>query len=240
MISRERLGRLGADVEAEPAVGNVVHAGCASLGIGGEAARGDDVRRQLDRKRERVVNANLLGHLASDQHAIGAPTEVLENRELVVDLGAACDDHERMLDVSEKPAEVLDLGEEQEACIRGQEPGDAFRRAVGAMSRAECVVDVEIHPLRELGCVAGVVRRLPRVEPRVLAHAQAIVREELPQMRRDRGDREASVILRRLRSAEMRARRRPLLHRGRAASEASAATPGSGCRLRSLRRTAER
>ena len=69
-----------------------------------------------------MSTAHLLRHLAPDQDAVRSPAEMLEHRQLVVDLRAARDDDERMRNVTEKTSEVLDLGEEQEACVGGQEP----------------------------------------------------------------------------------------------------------------------
>ena len=112
------------------------------------AARRDDVGRQLDRKRERVVLTHLLGHLAADQDRVGAAAEVLEHGELVVDLGAAGDEHERVLDLAEQPAEVIELREQQQPRVGGQEVRDRLGRAVRAVGRAERVVDVEIHSRR--------------------------------------------------------------------------------------------
>ncbi len=68
---------------------------------------------------ERILDANLLGHLAADQHRVGAAAEVLQNAELVLDLRAAGDQHERMLDLAEELREVLELGLEQQSGVRG-------------------------------------------------------------------------------------------------------------------------
>ena len=163
--------------------------GGVGLGVLGELRRGDDVDRQLDRERERVVLAHLLGHLAADQHAVGPAAEVLEHCQLVVDLGAAGDEHERMLDVAEQPAEMIELGEEQQPRVGRQEVRDGLGRAVGAMRRAERVVHVEVVAVRELARIPLVVLRLARVEAGVLEHAQPVVGDELAQALLDRCDR---------------------------------------------------
>ena len=93
------------------------------LGVGLERRGRDDVDGQHRVERERILVAHLLGHLAADQHRVGARAEVLEHADLVVDLRAARDDHERLLDVAEQRAEVAQLVEQQQ-------PG--VRRAAGA------------------------------------------------------------------------------------------------------------
>ena len=167
--------------------------------------RGDDVDRELDRERERVVLAHLLGHLAADQHAVGAAAEVLEHGELVVDLGAAGDEHERALDLAEQPAEVVELREQQQPRVGRQQMRDRLGRAVRAVGRAERVVDVEIVAVGELARVPLVVLRLTGVEARVLEHAQPVVRDELAQAALDRSDRVLLPVLLGLRPPEVRA-----------------------------------
>jgi hypothetical protein len=72
-----------------------------------------------------------------------------------------------------------------------------------AMHRAERVVDIEVAAVGELAREALVVRRLARVEARVLEHVDALVRQEFSQPRRDRRHRVLRAILLRLRPAEM-------------------------------------
>ena len=79
--------------------------------------------------------ADVLGHLAADQHAVGARAEVLQHADLVVDLGAARDDHERPLDLAEQRAEVLELGEQQQPRVGGQQVGDRPRSRRGRGGR---------------------------------------------------------------------------------------------------------
>ena len=173
------------------------------LGVRVERCGGDDVHGQLDRERERVLVADLLGHLAADEHRVGAPAEVLEHAELVLDLRAAGDEHERPLDVAEQPAELLQLALEQQAGVGGQQVRDALGRRVRAVRRAERVVDVEVAVRGELARELGVVLRLARVEARVLEHVDALVRQQLAEPRRDGRHRERRV--RPLRPAEVRA-----------------------------------
>ena len=88
---------------------------------------------------------------------------MLEYAELVIDLRTAGDQDERTRDVAEQPAEVLQLGFEQEAGVGRKEVSDSFGRRVRAMGRAEGVVDVEI-AAGELTRERLVILRLPRVE----------------------------------------------------------------------------
>ena len=114
------------------------------LRIGLERRRGDDVGRQLDGEVERVLVADLLGHLAADQHRVGAAAEVLQHAELVLDLGAAGDEHERALDLAEQLAELLELRSQQQPGVGGQQVRDALGRRVRAVRGAERVVDVDV------------------------------------------------------------------------------------------------
>ena len=156
-----------------------VDRGDVRLGVLGELSRGDDVDRELDRERERIVLPHLLGHLAPDQYPVGATAEVLEHGQLVVDLGATGDEHEGLLDLPEQPAEVVELREQQQPRVGRQEMRHGLGRAVRAVGRAERVVDVEVVAVGKLARVPLVVLRLTRVETGVLEHAQPVVRDEL-------------------------------------------------------------
>src|ERR1051325_5996204 len=112
-LGGEGLTRLGPDVEAEPAVRERVVGNDLGLGVRLEGGRGHDVPRQLDLEAERVVLAELLGHFAADEHRVGPAAEVSEDAELVLDLGASRDEHERALDLAEQLAELLELAFEQ-------------------------------------------------------------------------------------------------------------------------------
>ena len=192
------------------------------------SAAADDVDRQLDLEVERVLAAQLLGHLAADEHRVGPAAEVAQDAELVLHLRAAGDEHERPLDLAEQAAEMLELGEQQQSGVGRQQVRDGLGRGVRAMRRAERVVDVEVAAVGELAREALVVRRLARVEARVLEHVDALVRQELAQPRCDRRHRVLRAVLLRLRPAEMRAD----AHLGRAAARAGAARVGSEARMR--------
>src|ERR671931_262115 len=94
----EACARLRTDVEAEPAVRDCVVRRHLRLGVRLEGRGGDDVARQDDRKLERTLVPQLLGHLAADQNRVGARAQVAEDADLVVDLRAARDEDERTLD----------------------------------------------------------------------------------------------------------------------------------------------
>ena len=129
-MAAEQLTRLGADVEAEPAVGQVV-VGChLRLRILGEFVRGHNVRREDDRERQWIVAANLLRHLPTDQDGVGLAAQILQHAELVLHLGAARDEHEGVLHVAQQLPELGQLALEQEAGIRREEVGDGFGRGV--------------------------------------------------------------------------------------------------------------
>ena len=163
------------------------------LGVGVEVGGGDDILGKLDLEVEGILVPELLRHLAADEHDVRPAAQVLEDAELVLHLGAARDERERALDVAEQPPEMLELLLEQQACVRGQDVRDALRGGVRPMCRAESVVDVEVHALRELPREPRVVRRLPLVEARVLEDAQAVVREQRVQPVGARRDREVGV-----------------------------------------------
>ena len=131
---------------------------------------------------------------------------MLEHGELVVDLRTAGNEDERPLDVSEEPAEVVELVTEEQPGVGGQQVRDRLGGRVGAVRRPERVVHVDVHPRRELGRVARVVLRLAGVEPCVLENANAIVAaEQIGEPRGDRGHRERRSVLLRLGTAEVRA-----------------------------------
>ncbi len=176
---------------------------------------------------ERILVAHLLRHLAADQHRVGAAAEVLEHAELVVDLRAAGDQDERALDVAEQLAEMLELREQQQAGVRGQQVRDSLGRRVRAMRRAERVVHVEIAAVGELLRERRVVLRLAGVEARVLEHTQPLVREQLAQRGLDGRHRVLRAILLRLRPTEVRAH----AHLGGLAVEQHASV-GSDARMR--------
>ena len=67
---------------------------------------------------EGVRLAHLFRHLPTDQDCVGAPAEVPEHLQLVFHLGAARDEQERPLDLTEQPAQHLELLLQQETRVR--------------------------------------------------------------------------------------------------------------------------
>ena len=109
-------------------------------------------------------------HRAADEHGVGALQEGLEHADLVGDLRAADDRHERAGRVLEDARERLDLALEQQPGGVRQQLGDAHGRGVRAVRGAERVVHVDVGQrgvaLRQLGVVLG----LPRLVADVLEH----------------------------------------------------------------------
>ena len=104
----------------------------------------------------------------------------------------------------EQLPELLELALEQEAGVGREQVRDPLGRGVRTMRRAERVVHVQVGLGGELLRQCGVVRRLARVEPRVLEHTHALVgSEQLEQPLGDRRDRIRGVGP--LRAAEVRA-----------------------------------
>ena len=171
---------------------------------------------------------------------VGPAAEVLEDAELVLDLRAAGDEHERPLDVAEQLAEVRELLLEQQAGVGRKQPGDRLGRGVRAVGRAERVVDVHVAAVRELARVALVVLRLARVEARVLEHVDAVVREQLAQARGRPAPSRTSAGPPPSSAARGASRRGSPSLRGRGAAAASAATRGCACRRRPSRPSAGR
>ncbi len=149
------------------------------------------------------MDADFLGHLATDEDVVGPPAEVLEDGELVLDLRAPGHDDEGVLNVTEEAPEVVDLGEEEEPGVGRQDPCNSLGRGVGAMRRPERIVHEQVHANGELRGERRVVARLPCREASVLEHAQARVGEQPLQMLGDRSHREALAITLALGSSEM-------------------------------------
>src|SRR5210317_2509689 len=86
-----------------------------------------------------------ISHTATDDQCVDLVQQVLNDSNLVADLGSADNSNKRMVRVGKGQAQVLDLFFEQEAGGRRlQILGDAYRRCMGAVSCAEGVVNVDI------------------------------------------------------------------------------------------------
>ena len=202
---REAVSGCRPDVEAEPAVGKRVEGGHLALRVRSERLGRDDVGREHGLEGEAVVRAELLGHLAADEHGVRTAAEVLEDAELVLDLRAPGNEHERPLDVPEEAPEHLQLLLEEEAGVGGQQVRDAFRRRVRAVRGPERVVHVQVVSVGEAAGGLRVVLRLSGVEAGVLEHGDPRIREQLAEPVRDRVHRERRIGA--LRPAEMGADR---------------------------------
>ncbi len=94
--------------------------------------------------------------------------EVVDDLDLVGDLGAAEDGRERPLGCLEQLREHLDLALHQQPGVGRQELGDADGRGVRAMGRAEGVVDVDVGVRGQGGRERRIVLLLLDVEAQVL------------------------------------------------------------------------
>jgi hypothetical protein len=130
---------------------------------------------------------------------------MLEHAELVVYLRPTRNQDERARNVAQQPAEVLQLGFEQQAGVGGKEMSDSFGRRVRAMGRAKGVVDVEIAAVRQLARERVVVLRLAWIKARVLEHVNAFVKQQLVQPVLHGRHRILRAIRLRLRPTEVRA-----------------------------------
>lgn len=161
-----QLDRLGADVQTHEAVRNTLGVGGgANVGIGGELVGGhvvdgqddldvvllgllDDVADDLAAGlvEEGVTDLDVLegllegkGHAAGDDQAVDLGKEVVDQLDLVGDLGTAQDGEERALRVLEGLGEVLELLlDEETGGLLGQL--DTDHGTVGTVGSAESVV----------------------------------------------------------------------------------------------------
>ena len=112
-----------------------------------------------------------VGHRSADRDRVDVGQQVIDQRNLVRDLGSAEDREERPLGRTEHAPEEVDLAREQEAAgSHGELLGESDHRRVRAMRRAERVVDVGVAETSERAGEARLLLRLllPRVEAQVL------------------------------------------------------------------------
>src|SRR5436309_12969221 len=88
-----------------------------------------------------ISGSELFRHLAADQDGVGLATQLAQDAELVLHLGAAGNEHERSLDFAEQLAQLIQLTLEQYARVRRQQLGHADRGGVGPVNRPERVLD---------------------------------------------------------------------------------------------------
>src|SRR5262249_16320898 len=97
-----------------------------------------------------------VAHAAGDEDRVDLLEEVVDDLELVGDLGAAEDRDERLLGLDEDAAEGGELLLDEAAGGGGQEARDAADAGVVAVAGAEGVLDEDVAELRELAGEGGV------------------------------------------------------------------------------------
>ena len=108
-------------------------------------------------------------HSAADDERIDLAHQVLDDADLVADLGAAKNRDERLLRMRQRLAEILKfLLHQQPGSVLLDEMRDAFGRCVGAMRRSERVVHVVVAKLAQLLGEVRIVGFLFGVEAQVL------------------------------------------------------------------------
>jgi len=115
-------------------------------------------------------------HAAADQDRVALVEQVVDHEQFVRDLGAAEDRDQRPFGLREHASERVDLRLEQPARRRRQELGDLADRALGAVRRAERVVDEHVAELRVGRAQRWVRLLLTRVEAHVLEQDHAAAR----------------------------------------------------------------
>ena len=123
------------------------------------------------RQQERV------GHPATEDQQVDLGQQMVDDPDLVRDLGAAEDGRERSLGRLEELRQHLDLALHQEPGVGRQELGDADRRGVRSMGGPERVVDEDVGVGRQGRGEGRVVGLLLGVEAQVLEH-QDLARAE--------------------------------------------------------------
>lgn len=122
-----------------------------------------------------------VGHAAADEEAVGLAEQLVDDGELVGDLGAAEDDHVGALDLGGQLLQDTDLGGDEVAGRVREARGEVEDRGVLAVDSAEAVADVDVGELGELvreGTALGVVLRgLTGVEAEVLDDGDLAVGE---------------------------------------------------------------
>ena len=122
-------------------------------------------------------------HAAADEQPVGLAEQVVDDAELVGDLGPA--EHHRVgtLGVLGQPAQHLDLGVHQAAHGVREQPRDVVHAGLLAVHDAEAVGDEDVGQRGELAgerlALGLVLAGLARVEADVLQHRHLAVREAL-------------------------------------------------------------
>ena len=127
-----------------------------------------------------------VGHASADDERVDEPHQVVEDLDLVGDLGPADDRRERLLGMLEQCAQGADLALHEQARVGRQELRHPDRRGMRAVGCAEGVVDVHVRIARQGLRELGIVGLLLGVEAQVLEH------DHLPRLEaRERVDRAA-------------------------------------------------
>jgi hypothetical protein len=127
-----------------------------------------------------------VGHGASDEDRVRDPQHLLDDADLVGDLEAAEDDHERPRRVAQQAPEDLELTDHEKAGHRGQVVGDALGGSVGPMRGTEGVVDVDVGEAGKMPGEDAVVGRLLGMKTQVLEQ-EHLARPQATRGRLDRG-----------------------------------------------------
>ena len=166
------------------------------------------------------------------------PPRFSQHAELVLDLRAAGDRHERPLDLAEQLAELLELALEQQPRVGRQQLARRRRstRARGAPSRTRRSTNRSGRPASSRANSGSffVSPGLKRVFSSTSIRSSGSSSRSAPRPASSRTPGPAPS------AGRGASRRRPRPRRGRAAARASAATPGSACRRRPARPRAAR
>ena len=176
VTSRTSAGAPGLQLRRDDVIDRQLEAQAPFLGAALDVARGVEQvfldQRLADRHAPRLEEG--VGHRAADQQRVDLGDQVLDDLELVGDLGAAEHGDERTLRMLEHPAEILDLLAHQQAgCRFLHVTHDALGRGVRAVRRPEGVVHVDVGELRQLLREPGVVLLFLAVEAQVLQQHDA-------------------------------------------------------------------
>jgi len=109
-------------------------------------------------------------HRAADHDDVGEGQKARDHADLVGDLRAAHDRHQRSAWVIEQSPQRGDLALEQPAGRARQQVRDTLRARVRAMRAPEGVVDVHVRQFSQRARKLGVVARLTGLETHVLEH----------------------------------------------------------------------
>ena len=181
------------DIHADGAAGNRFAGGNGMLGGGADGAGGDVVAGQQQRGpalggaphqvagggdqvrlHQRVAHRDAaclqegVGHGAADQQGVHLGHQVLQDRDLGGDLGAADDCHERLRRGGEQLRQHRHLARHEQPGGGGQVVGHHRGGGVGAMRGAERIVHVDAAQRRQAAREAGVAGLLLGVEAQVL------------------------------------------------------------------------